>query len=84
MGIWKYKITVHELPLHKMDEAGDVIECDQAGHCLPHDALQGGVGWLEDLLSDKGKDGWELVQSGYHNRKLLCIWKREVPPGEQA
>jgi hypothetical protein len=21
-------------------------------------------------------DGWELVQSGYHNRELLCIWKK--------
>jgi len=23
-----------------------------------------------------GKEGWELIQSGYYNRELLCIWKK--------
>jgi hypothetical protein len=32
---------------------------------------------VENLLCEKGKQGWELVQSGYHNRELLCIWKKE-------
>ncbi|MEW6377650.1 MAG: response regulator [Thermodesulfobacteriota bacterium] len=27
------------------------------------------------------KDGWELVQSGYHNRELLWIWKKQIRTG---
>ena len=73
---WKYQITFHQLPRVKCEEE-EIIECDQAGHCLVHDPCHGGgIGWLESLFLEKGKEGWELVQSGYHNRELLCIWKK--------
>ncbi len=75
---WQYQITVHQLPgLQTGVEAK--IECDQTGQCfVPYDTLSGGLGWLETLFSERGKQGWELVQSGYHNRELLCIWKKKV------
>ena len=76
MTKWEYEITLHNLPERKTETEGTTIECDQDGLCFVHDAFQGGIGWLEDLFREKGKAGWELVQSGYHNRELLCIWKR--------
>jgi hypothetical protein len=39
---------------------------------------------LEDLFSEKGTKGWELVQSGYHNRELLCIWKKKKEARERV
>ena len=76
---WEYQITVHDLPAAHAGKQGRMIECDQAGQCfIPYDTLAGGLGWLEDLFREKGKDGWELVQSGYHQKELLCIWKNKV------
>jgi hypothetical protein len=74
---WEYSITFHSLPQPVEEEKGSVFQCDQAGHCFVHDTSQVGFGWLENIFLDKGKEGWELVQSGYHNRELLCIWKRK-------
>jgi hypothetical protein len=39
---------------------------------------------LKALFCEKGKEGWELVQSGYHNRELLCIWKRRKKVGKKG
>ena len=77
MPLWDYQVTLHELPEPRCEE-GNIIECDQVGQCFIHDTCRGGIEWLEDLLSQKGMEGWELVQSGYHNRQLLCIWKRKI------
>ena len=74
MAKWDYWVTLHELP--PRCEEDKVIECDHAGNCFVHDTCQGGTGWLEDIFHTKGQEGWELVQSGYHNRELLCIWKK--------
>ena len=74
---WKYQVTLHPFPETPCAE-GEVIECDQTGGCFVHDVCRAGTGWLEDLFHQKGNEGWELVQSGYHHQKLLCIWKKEV------
>jgi len=73
---WEYRVTVHHLPDVHFEGGEEVIQCDQSGLCFVHDALGGGLEWLEEIFREKGEDGWELVQSGYHKRELLCIWKR--------
>jgi len=75
MSQWKYQITFHQLPKLECEEK-EIIKCDQRGECFVHDTCQGGgMEWIEALFAKKGKEGWELVQSGYHHRELLCIWK---------
>jgi len=76
MSKWEYHVTLHEVPPRCEEE--NIVECDQSGRCFVHDVCQGGVEWLEDLFRAKGREGWELVQSGYHNRELLCIWKKRT------
>ena len=57
----------------------NVIECDQTGECFVHDTCRpGGMEWLESHLRERGKEGWELVQSAYHQREILCIWKKKI------
>ena len=78
MPQWEYQITIHEFPQKQCEEKEMAIECDQTGQCFVHDVCRGGgVKWLEGLFREKGRDGWELVQSGYHHRELLCIWKKK-------
>jgi hypothetical protein len=81
---WEYEITVHELPVSQGEKKARTIACNQDGLCFIHDAIPGGMKWLEDLFREKGEKGWELVQSGYHNRELLCIWKKrkETPKAD--
>jgi hypothetical protein len=81
---WEYQITIHELPEPKAEKQKRTIECDQDGLCFVHDVFQGGLQWLQDLFGEKGMEGWELVQSGYHNRELLCIWKKRKEAGEKG
>ncbi len=78
---WEYQITIHQFPESSPSGGESIIKCDQSGQCFVHDAFRVGVEWLERLLSDRGREGWELVQSGYHHRELLCIWKRRLEPG---
>jgi hypothetical protein len=80
---WEYQVTLHAFP--PGCEEQEVIECDQTGRCFVHDACQGGgYGWLEDIFREKGEKGWELVQSGYHKKELLCIWKKPVETGRKG
>ncbi|MFB3884661.1 MAG: hypothetical protein ACE144_05505 [Thermodesulfobacteriota bacterium] len=73
---WEYQITVHQLPENLVQREGTTFECDQDGLCFIHDAYPNGIQWVEELFRQKGEQGWELVQSGYHHRELLCIWKK--------
>jgi hypothetical protein len=84
MTQWEYQITIHELPERQAEKQKRTIECDQSGLCFVHDIFRGGIEWLEDLFREKGREGWELVQSGYHHRELLCIWKKRKEAGEKS
>ncbi len=84
MSQWEYSITVHELPKMQPKEPAGTIECDQDGLCFIHETFKGGVEWVENVLQEKGKEGWELVQSGYHNRELLCVWKKRKEAAEKG
>ena len=33
---------------------------------------------VRDALNEEGKSGWELVQFGYHQKEMMCVWKRIV------
>ncbi len=81
---WEYQITYHEIPAAPSAEVGEIIACDQTGRCFVHDASQEGIQWLTQLFREKGLDGWELIQSGYHTRELLCIWKRRIEAGNKG
>jgi len=84
MTQWEYQVTIHELPGPQAGAQEKMIKCDQAGQCfIPYGSLSGGLGWLETLFCEKGKEGWELVQSGYHQKELLCIWKKRIEAGKK-
>jgi hypothetical protein len=84
MPQWEYQITIHELPEPQARPEKATIECDQNGLCFVHDISQSGLDWLESLFREKGEKGWELVQSGYHHRELLCIWKKKKEPKKRG
>jgi hypothetical protein len=50
--------------------------CDQRGQCFLHDTSREAAGMIREVLNREGKKGWELVQFGYHQKELICVWKR--------
>ncbi len=80
---WEYEITLHQLPESSQGGEEPIIKCDQTGQCFLHDTTRVGIEWLERLFRERGQAGWELVQSGYHRRELLCIWKKPQKPDKE-
>ena len=78
MKQWEYQVTVHQLPESPVASREGAIECDQKGQCFFNCPGREDIQWLEGLFREKGGQGWELIQSGYHEGGLLCIWKKEI------
>jgi hypothetical protein len=84
MKKWEYDITFHSIeelgiPENEVNFPSDqVIACDSEGHCFYNDVMKVYLDKFRELLNEKGSDGWELIQSGYHRGSLVCFWKREI------
>ena len=77
MTRWEYQITLKELPAPKPEELEQRFSCDHQGECALHDTVaEGAIGAMEKLFGQEGEEGWELVQFEYHQRQVLCVWKR--------
>lgn len=77
---WEYRITrYHVKEFVKRDEfSGTSFYCDQKGQCFLHDTDIAAADLIREALNEEGKSGWELVQFGYHQREMMCVWKRMV------
>ena len=80
MKKWEYQMTRYQLKdLGKEEEiSGNAFYCDNKGQCFLHDTSQATADMLRDSFNEQGTKGWELVQFGYHQGDLLCVWKRPL------
>ncbi|KPJ53070.1 hypothetical protein AMJ39_05985 [candidate division TA06 bacterium DG_24] len=71
---FEYEITVH--PAETFRKV--VYFCSETGECsadqVPGDELQ----VLGDLLNDRGRVGWELVQMAFGKDSIMVFWKRRL------
>jgi hypothetical protein len=83
MKNWEYDISFHsieELGVSETDFPSEqVVACDTEGHCFFNDVMKPSMEIFRELLNERGTEGWELVQAGYHRGSLVCFWKREKP-----
>ena len=80
MKKWEYHITRYHLKdfIRQGEPAQTAFYCDQRGGCFLHDlSLTAGEG-VRDILNEEGQKGWELIQWGYHQDELMCVWKRAL------
>ena len=81
MTKWEYQITHYHLQnFARKDERdpGDPVICDEKGQCFLHDTSQAAADMIREAFNEQGRDGWELIQFGYHLGELICVWKRAV------
>lgn len=69
----------YEITRHSADQFRELVYfCSEQGSCnmqsVPVDQTQ----VLRDLLNERGRQGWELVQMLIGKDGLMVIWKRET------
>jgi hypothetical protein len=77
---WEYRITRYHFKdfLREEEISNSAIYCDQKGQCFLHDTAEETAEMIRQALNEEGKNGWELVQFGYHQDEMMCVWKRIV------
>jgi hypothetical protein len=80
MKKWEYQITRYDLKdfVRGEETSNPAFYCDQKGHCFLHDTGRAAADMVREALNEEGKSGWELVQFGYHQSEMMCVWKRIV------
>ena len=80
MDQFEYEITAYSAE----DFKEVVYFCSPDGQCnferLPADQLRK----LENALSERGLNGWELVQASFGKEGILAFWKRCLLKGGAA
>jgi hypothetical protein len=74
MKAFKYEITKH--PADRFIQLA--YFCNEKGECS-HDQLPlDQMAVLNDILNDRGSQGWELVQIFFNEGGMLAFWKKET------
>lgn len=60
-----------------------VYFCSEVGACSIEDVSADQTRILADILNEKGKQGWELVQAFFGKDGVIALWKRKVKKKEE-
>jgi hypothetical protein len=74
MNKFEYKITKH--PSEEFKKV--VYFCSDEGQCnidqLPADQLS----VMEEIMNERGLEGWELIQLSFGDGGIIAFWKRSI------
>ncbi|MEW6267528.1 MAG: hypothetical protein AB1641_31025 [Thermodesulfobacteriota bacterium] len=73
MKQFEYDITLYPAALFQQV----AYFCSEEGLCNLEEVPADQVKRLEEILSDRGREGWELVQLSFGRGGLMAFWKRE-------
>ncbi|HOO56645.1 MAG TPA: hypothetical protein PLN69_07465 [bacterium] len=74
MKKFKYEVTTH-----KAEELDSLVYyCNEKGECELKDIVLDEVQFLETKLNERGREGWELVQTFIGKDGFVVIWKKEI------
>lgn len=52
--------------------------CSEQGECTIDDVNSDATLFLQELLNEKGRAGWEVVHLGFGSGGMIAVWKREA------
>ena len=71
---FEYEVSVYpEESFHEL-----VYFCTATGECTADKAPVEMTRVLGEMLNDRGRDGWELVQITFSSSGVVAFWKREI------
>ncbi len=79
MKRFEYEITRHTA--NTFDKV--IYFCSETGQCSIEEVSKDETRTLADLLNNRGRDGWELVQVSFGKDGLIAFWKRGVKDNEK-
>lgn len=69
----------YEVTRHPADTFREVVYfCSQDGGCSLGAIHSNQLEKIEDILNERGKKGWEMVQVSFGKDGMLVFWKRSV------
>lgn len=78
MKRFEYRVTKHAAknlqPL--------IYFCSEQGECGLDDISGDATVYLQELLNEEGREGWEVVHLGFGTGGLVAVWKREAKQSE--
>ncbi len=72
----EFEYTITGYPAESLNQV--VMFCSADGECSLSDVPRDQIGALENLLNERGREGWELVHIAIGSGGFLAFWKREV------
>jgi hypothetical protein len=79
MRRFEYEITQH--PADTFDKV--VYFCSEAGQCSIEEVSKDHTRILTDILNNRGREGWELVQVFFGKDGVMAYWKRRLKDKEK-
>ena len=77
MYSFEYRVTLH--PADTFREM--ILFCSSDGICNMEMVPSEQIKKMENLLNERGLQGWELVQASFGKDGMLVFWKRQVETG---
>lgn len=69
-----FEYDVTRFPAHAFQSLS--IFCSEKGECSLNEVPGNQTILLQDILNEKGGEGWELVQLFFQESGVVAIWKR--------
>jgi len=74
----------YEITKHSADTFEKVVYfCSETGQCSIDEISRDQTRILADILNQRGKEGWELVQVVFGEDGVMAFWKRKVKEKEK-
>jgi hypothetical protein len=69
----------YDITQHASDTFDKVVYfCSKSGQCGIEEIAKDQTRILTDILNNRGKEGWELVQIAFGNDGMMFYWKRKI------
>lgn len=74
MNRFEYEVTKH--PAEEFSEL--IFFCSTAGECSLEQVPDYQTNKAQEILNERGSDGWELVQMSFGRDGIVAFWKRAM------
>ena len=69
----------YEISKHPSDQFRQVVYfCSASGECNLNEVPADQAQLLVEILNERGKEGWELIQVSFGNDGMIAFWKRAL------